>query len=60
MEQADVLIIGAGMAGMCAAISAAREGEHPVLLEALDQPGKKLLATGNGRCNLLNRNTPRF
>ena len=51
----DVLIIGAGAAGCMAAISAAREGAAVTLLDANEQAAKKLLATGNGRCNLTNR-----
>ena len=58
MQNADVLIIGGGVSGLTAAISAARAGERPVILEKLEQPGKKLLATGNGRCNLLNLRAP--
>ena len=51
----DVIIIGAGAAGLIAAISAARQGATVLILEHLDQPGKKILATGNGRCNFTNR-----
>lgn len=51
----DVMIIGAGAAGLMAGISAAHEGATVVILEHLDQPGKKLLATGNGRCNFTNK-----
>ena len=53
--RADVGIIGGGASGMAAAIAAARHGEQVLLLERYDQVGKKLLATGNGRCNLMNR-----
>ena len=58
-----VIIAGAGASGMFAALQAAiirREaGEPPlklIILEAEESPGKKLLVTGNGRCNLCNRN----
>lgn len=52
---APIVIIGAGASGMMAAISASRVHPHPiVLLEKEDRPGRKLLATGNGRCNLMN------
>ncbi len=51
-----VLIAGAGASGMTAAIWAAREGARVTLLEQKDCPGKKLLSTGNGRCNLTNLN----
>lgn len=57
-----LVIVGGGMAGLCAAISAAEtmhmkknaEGEI-LLLDAGKEPGHKILATGNGRCNLTNR-----
>ena len=50
-----VLIIGGGAAGLMAAIVAARKGARVTVLERESQVGKKLLATGNGRCNLSNR-----
>ncbi|HEY3298339.1 MAG TPA: aminoacetone oxidase family FAD-binding enzyme, partial [Armatimonadota bacterium] len=50
----DVAIIGAGPAGMLAAITAGRNGKRVALIEKNPQPGRKLLATGNGRCNLTN------
>ena len=49
-----VIIIGGGSSGLMAAISAARCGAEVVLLERKDRVGKKLLVTGNGRCNLTN------
>ena len=50
-----VLIIGGGASGMMAALSAARDPRNRViLLERQSRVGKKLLATGNGRCNLTN------
>lgn len=55
MSQNKVIIVGAGAAGMTAAIFAAREGAQVVLLEHKDRVGKKILSTGNGRCNLSNR-----
>jgi hypothetical protein len=48
----NVTVIGGGSSGMMAAISAARNGAAVTLLEGRDRIGKKLLATGNGRCNL--------
>ena len=50
----DIAIIGGGAAGLMAAISAksANSAKTVVILERLDKTGKKLLATGNGRCNL--------
>ena len=47
-------MIGGGSSGMVAAITAARAGAGVVLLERMNRVGKKLLATGNGRCNLTN------
>ena len=54
----DVIVIGGGPAGMFAAITAAKEGSHVLLLEANDRLGKKLLITGKGRCNVTNNCTP--
>lgn len=50
----DVVVIGAGASGMMAAIQAAKSGRKTAILEVLGRPGKKLLATGNGKCNLTN------
>jgi predicted Rossmann fold flavoprotein len=50
----DVAVIGAGPAGMMAAITAARNGDRVILFERNSSAGKKLLLTGNGRCNLTN------
>ena len=47
-------IIGGGPSGLAAAISAARKGDQVLILEKQNQIGKKLLASGNGRCNLMN------
>lgn len=52
--ESKVIVIGAGASGMAAAIAAAREGAKTVILEHKDRPGKKLLTTGNGKCNLTN------
>lgn len=51
----DVAVVGGGTAGMTAAIAAARTGARVVVLERNDRPGKKILMTGNGKCNLGNR-----
>ena len=51
-EQFDVVVIGAGPAGMMAAIRAAQKGARVALVDKKEEPGKKLLMTGNGRCNL--------
>ena len=50
----DVCVIGGGASGMTAAIAAAEAGARVLILERLDRLGKKLLVTGNGRCNLSN------
>ncbi len=51
-----VIIIGGGASGLMAAITAARNGAKVTVLEHRNQIGKKLLATGNGRCNFTNTN----
>ena len=51
----DILIIGGGASGLAAAILAARNGASVTILEHMDRVGKKILSTGNGRCNLTNR-----
>ena len=53
-EENRVIVIGGGSSGLIAAISAAASGAKVMLLERKDRVGKKLLATGNGRCNLSN------
>jgi len=50
----DVAVVGAGPAGMIAAGRAAELGARVILIEKNDKPGKKLLLTGNGRCNITN------
>ncbi len=50
-----VIVIGGGASGLMAAITAAREGAKVILIEKNRQAGKKLLATGNGKCNFTNR-----
>ncbi len=50
----DVAVVGAGPAGMMAAIRAAQLKQTVILLERNDAPGRKMLLTGKGRCNLTN------
>jgi predicted flavoprotein YhiN len=50
----QIVVIGAGPAGMMAAGRAAEMGATVLLLEKMERPGKKILITGNGRCNLSN------
>lgn len=52
--QEEVIVIGAGASGMMAAVTAAGEGCKVLVLEQLSQPGKKIYATGNGKCNYTN------
>ena len=53
-ESFDLAVVGGGASGLVAAISSARRGASVAVLERLPRIGKKLLATGGGRCNLLN------
>ena len=56
-KSCDILIIGAGASGLACAVSAVESGAKRIcLLERLSRPGKKLLVTGNGRCNLSHEN----
>ncbi len=57
MVQTDIAIIGAGPAGMMAAIAAADGGKKIVIFEANTTAGRKLLLTGRGRCNLTHSGT---
>lgn len=50
-------MIGGGAAGMTAAIAAARNNAEVIILERMNRVGKKILATGNGRCNITNIHT---
>jgi predicted Rossmann fold flavoprotein len=51
----DVIIIGAGASGLVSAIVSARRGKKVLILEKNSKVGKKLLATGNGKCNITNQ-----
>lgn len=53
-ERKRIIVVGAGAAGMLAAIYAARNGHEVLLLEKNDKAGKKLYITGKGRCNITN------
>lgn len=50
----DVLVVGGGASGLVAAIFAARAGARTTIIEHKDKIGKKILATGNGKCNYTN------
>ncbi len=54
MVETDVAVIGGGAAGLMASIAAARQGAKTVIIEHMDRVGKKILATGNGKCNYTN------
>ena len=54
MVEYDLIVIGAGAAGLIAAGRAAKRGREVLLLEKNEQVGKKILMTGKGRCNLTN------
>ena len=47
-----VIVIGAGASGMMAALTAAENGAQVMLFEKNDRPGKKILISGKGRCNV--------
>ena len=55
MKNKEWIIIGAGAAGLCAAINLARAGQQVTLLEQNSSVGKKILVSGNGKCNIGNR-----
>lgn len=54
MEKFDVVIIGAGAAGLMCAIEAGKRGRQVLVLEHANKPGKKILMSGGGRCNFTN------
>ena len=56
MQKFDICIIGAGASGSMLAIEMAKNGNSVCLFDANEKPAKKLLVTGNGRCNLTNKN----
>jgi predicted Rossmann fold flavoprotein len=53
----DTIILGAGAAGMMCALTAGQRGRRVLLLDHADEPGKKILISGGGRCNFTNINT---
>ena len=48
----DVIIVGAGAAGLMCAITAGKRGRRVLVLESADRPGKKILMSGGGRCTM--------
>lgn len=55
MEQADVIILGAGAAGMACAVEAGRRRRRVILIDHARAPGEKIRISGGGRCNFTNR-----
>ena len=54
MQQLDVIVLGAGAAGLLCAIEAGRRGRSVLLLDHADRVGRKILISGGGRCNFTN------
>jgi predicted Rossmann fold flavoprotein len=54
VRQFDVLVLGAGAAGLMCAIEAGKRGRRVAVIERADRPGKKILISGGGRCNFTN------
>lgn len=54
MKKYDTIIVGGGPSGMTAALWCARDGQRVLLMDRCDRIGKKILVTGNGKCNLTN------
>ena len=57
MKQYDAIILGAGAAGLMAAMVAGQRGRRVLLIDHADEPGKKILISGGGRCNFTNIHT---
>jgi predicted Rossmann fold flavoprotein len=54
MQKTDIIIIGAGAAGLMCAIEAAKRQRQVIVLDHANKPGKKILMSGGGRCNFTN------
>lgn len=52
----DLLVIGGGASGIIAAIAAKDMGADAAIIEGNDRIGRKIITTGNGRCNITNSN----
>ena len=57
MSHHDVIILGAGAAGLMCAITAGQRGRRVLLLDHAQEPGAKILISGGGRCNFTNTGT---
>jgi len=53
-KKIDVVVLGAGAAGLFCAFTAAARGRSVLVLEKANKPGKKILMSGGGRCNFTN------
>ena len=58
MEKKRVIVTGGGASGLMAAIAAAENGAAVTIQEQNEKPGKKICATGNGKCNFTNIQVP--
>ena len=56
-SQYDVIILGAGAAGLMCAATAGYRGRRVLVLDHANKPGKKILMSGGGRCNFTNLNS---
>ena len=59
-QKYDVIIAGCGASGMAAAVRSAEKSRKVLVLEKGERAGRKILASGNGRCNLMNSSAPRY
>lgn len=57
MRDHDAIVLGAGAAGLMCALTAGQRGRRVLLIDHADQPGKKILISGGGRCNFTNIGT---
>ncbi len=57
MSDFDAIVVGAGAAGLMAALTAGQRGRRVLLVDHADEPGKKILISGGGRCNFTNIHT---
>ena len=56
----DLIVIGGGAAGLAAAVTSAEYGDRVMILEKNNAIGRKISASGNGRCNLMNMDKPKY
>ena len=54
-DKLQVIVVGGGASGLMAAVIAAQNGAAVTVLEQNENPGRKICVTGNGRCNLTNK-----